>query len=143
MNVRVMLVGAVGGEVVVHRGRSGGRGRRGRGGGGTSGGGGGGELCTICATCKPDVVCLVESWLCDDISDNEIKIPGYQLHRFDRNRHGGGVLMYASEQLIVNPLPLCGSNLELLPLSVELLDQCICISRPPSSHIDIFDSLTY
>ena len=102
------------------------------------------ELCTICATCKPDVVCLVESWLCDDISDNEIKIPGYELHCLDRNRHGGGVLMYASEQLIVNPLPLCGSNLELLSLSVELLDQRICISifyRPPSSHIDIFDSL--
>ena len=54
------------------------------------------ELCTICATCKPDVVCLVESWLCDDISDNEIKIPGYQLYRLDRNRHGGGVLMYAA-----------------------------------------------
>ena len=86
----------------------------------------------------------LESWLCDDISDNEIKIPGYQLHRLDRNRHGGGVLMYASEQLIVNPLPLCGSNLELLPLSVELLDQYICISifyRPPSSHTDIFDNL--
>ena len=85
------------------------------------------------------MVCLVESWLCDDISDNEIKIPSYQLHCLDRNRHGGGVLMYASEQLIVNPLPLCGSNLELLLLSVELLHQRICISifyRPPSSHID-------
>ena len=56
-------------------------------------------ICTICATCKPDMVCLVESWLCDDINDNEIKIPRYQ-HRLDRNRHGGGVLMYASEQLI-------------------------------------------
>ena len=93
-------------------------------------------ICTICATCKPDIVCLVESWLCDDINDNEIKIPRYELHHLDRNRHGGGILMYASEQLIVNPLSLCGSNLELLPLSVELLDQCNCISifyRPPSS----------
>ena len=53
--------------------------------------------------------------------------------------------MYASEQLVVNPLPLCGSNLELLPLSVELLDQHICTSifyRPPShTCIYVFDSL--
>ena len=30
------------------------------------------ELCTICATCKSDVICLVESWVVRDISDNEI-----------------------------------------------------------------------
>ena len=43
------------------------------------------RLCTLCATYKPDVLCLVETWLCYDISDNEIMIPGYQLHRLDRN----------------------------------------------------------
>ena len=54
------------------------------------------------------------------------------------------VVVFSCMQLIVNPLPLCGSNFELLPLSVELLDQRICISifyRPPSSHTDIFNSL--
>jgi len=42
----------------------------------------------------PDVVCLVETWLCMDISDTEIYIPNYSFVRLDRNRHGGGVAMY-------------------------------------------------
>ena len=56
-----------------------------------------------------------------------------------RNRHGGGVLMYASEQQIFNWLPLCSPNLEI---SVKLLDQRIY--RPPSSHSDsLFDSVIH
>ena len=39
----------------------------------------------------PDVVCLVETWLCSDILDTEISIPNYSIVRLDRNRHGGGV----------------------------------------------------
>ena len=42
------------------------------------------ELCTLCATYKPDMLCWVEMWLCNDISNNEIMIPGYQLYRLDR-----------------------------------------------------------
>ena len=40
----------------------------------------------------PDIICIVESRLCADISDNEVALPGYQVYRRDRNRHGGGIL---------------------------------------------------
>ena len=53
----------------------------------------------------PDVICITESWLCHDIQDSEIQIPGYQLVRLDRNRHGGGVLMYVLYKFIVKLLP--------------------------------------
>ena len=53
----------------------------------------------------PDVICITESWLCLDILDFEISIPGYQTMRLDRNRHGGGVLMYVLDKYIVKRLP--------------------------------------
>ena len=35
----------------------------------------------------------------------EICVPHFQSFRFDRNRHGGGVLIYVSEEFSVSPLP--------------------------------------
>ena len=98
------------------------------------------ELCTLCATHKPDMLCLVETWLCNDISDNEIMIPGYQLYRLDRNRHGGGVLMYALEEFSVSPICHIHNNLEFLPLSVKILNRyfCITIFIDPLPHPLIF-----
>ena len=78
------------------------------------------ELCTLCATYKPDMLCLVETWLCNYISDNEFMIPGYQLYRLDRNRHGGGVLMYALEEFSVSPIYHTDNNLEFLPPQLRL-----------------------
>lgn len=37
------------------------------------------ELCAIVEAHNPDVVSIVESWLCADIPDNEISIPGYHV----------------------------------------------------------------
>ena len=41
---------------------------------------------------SPDIICVVETWLSNSISDYEIILPGYQCVRCDRDRHGGGVL---------------------------------------------------
>ena len=43
---------------------------------------------------SPDAICIVETWLSDSISDNELVLSGYQCVRRDRDRQGGGVLMY-------------------------------------------------
>ena len=49
------------------------------------------ELVASCKVHNPDIVCIVETWLCTDIMDHEIDIPAYTLVRLDRNRHGGGI----------------------------------------------------
>ena len=41
----------------------------------------------------PDCICIVESWLSDGIQNSELCVSGYDV-RLDRNRHGGGVLLY-------------------------------------------------
>ena len=51
------------------------------------------ELLILCETYTPGIVCIVESWLSEDIEDSELIIPNYQVLRLDRNRHGGGILL--------------------------------------------------
>ena len=46
-----------------------------------------------------DVICVSESWLDNSILDTDIHIPNYAVFRKDRNRHGGGVLIYVSDSL--------------------------------------------
>ena len=42
----------------------------------------------------PDVVCIVESWLDEDMGSNEILLPNFVSVRLHRNRHGGGVFLW-------------------------------------------------
>ena len=52
------------------------------------------SVLSVKITVHAGVVCIVETWLGEEITDSEISLPDYQLYRLDRNRHGGGVLMY-------------------------------------------------
>ena len=51
------------------------------------------QLCLYVESHNPNIICIVETWLSDDIPDHEIGIPEYQLFQQDHNRHGGGVLL--------------------------------------------------
>ena len=77
---------------------------------------------------NPHIVCVVESWLSEEIDDNEINI---QLFCSDRNRHGGGVLMYVSSIFIVSvmspPPPVL-----TLSLSFESFRAYFCIFLSPT-----------
>ena len=53
---------------------------------------------------KPDIICIVETWLSDDVMDNELLLPDYQVHRLDRNRHGGGIALYTHNSLLCRVL---------------------------------------
>ena len=78
---------------------------------------------------KPHIICIVETWLSSEITDCEISIPGFQLFRCDRNRHGGGVLAYVSNMFSVTVLP--SPTLLLRPLLCVLFVTilrfiCVC-----------------
>ena len=57
------------------------------------------DLHAITEVHNPDVICVVETWLGEEISSAEVSIPDYQLLRLDQNRHSGGELMYARNNL--------------------------------------------
>ena len=91
---------------------------------------------------------MVESWLSNDISDNELAIDQYQILRLDRDRHGGGVLMYVHCSLSPKVLSAGDHSLELLIVSVSPVGSTskFCISlfyRPPSSSgTEVLESLS-
>ena len=92
---------------------------------------------------KPDLICIVETWLCEDVSDNELSLPDYQLYRLDRNRHGGGIMLYAHSSLSCKVLLQGGPfNLEFLVLSVSAASVshkfCICLFYRPRHHQFLF-----
>ena len=62
------------------------------------------DLKVLSETQFPDIICVVETWLSSDISDSELEITNYQIFRRDRDRHGGGVLMYVHSSFAVNHL---------------------------------------
>ena len=59
------------------------------------------ELCVIASSMTPNVIVLCETWLNDDITDQEIMIPHYNLSRCDRSteRRGGGVCAYINDNV--------------------------------------------
>ena len=93
---------------------------------------------------KPDIICIVETWLDESISDNEVGIQNYDIVRLDRNRHGGGILIYVNSSFS-HSLVFSGPNdLELIVLSVNNSQCKVAISlfyRPPSSPYSVLDKL--
>ena len=88
---------------------------------------------------NPSVVCVVESWLSRDVLDLEITITGYNIHRYDRNRHGGGIVLYVHSSLAWRVLMDGSDVFEFVSITVESPNTnnslCICtLYRPPASH---------
>lgn len=48
---------------------------------------------------KLDIICMSETWLDETINNRMIAIEGYKIYRHDRNRHGGGICVYARNEL--------------------------------------------
>ena len=69
-----------------------------------------------------DILAINESKINESISDDEIGISGLHLIRKDRNRYGGGVLMYIRETI-----PFSDRNDLRVACSMEIL--CVEIIR--------------
>ena len=84
---------------------------------------------------SPNVVAITETWLDSTISNSELFIPGYQLVRRDRDRHGGGVGLYIRDNLSFSLL-FSHPSAELLIVELNLRHSsmlCGVFYRPPSS----------
>ena len=96
------------------------------------------ELVSLIDAHTPDLICIVESWLDKGITDLEIAIPGYISLRSDRDRHGGGILIYIKNLLHFSTLPSPSSDIELRTIVIQhnVMPARISLSvfyRPPSS----------
>ena len=74
------------------------------------------ELAGTVEALKPTIICIVESWLSAEIIDSDISLVGYITYRLDRNRHGGGLIIYV-KSCVTSELLLTGfPNVEFLSI---------------------------
>ena len=77
--------------------------------------------CLLVRRTKAAVLAVTETWLDDSVTNAEIEIDGYIVHRRDRNRHGGGVCLFTMSDIAFNPEPdLSTDDLESLCVNILL-----------------------
>ena len=85
-----------------------------------------------------DVLAISQSKLDSSIEDSEIRIRGYRTFRKDRNRHGGGVIMYIKEKWSATNV-VSVENLEMLTLDMKQLNspkvKVGVVYRPPDANV--------
>ena len=104
------------------------------------------ELRVFLAYNSVDVLSLCETKLDSSFNDSDVHVPGFEIIRRDRNRHGGGVCIYVNTSLnfsIRSDLSI--QNLENLAVEIRYPHSAPVIVvnwyRPPNSSADIFTSL--
>lgn len=93
-----------------------------------------------------DIIGLSETWLKEELSDDALAIPGYNLSRNDRWGRGGGVAFYVRDcysfkNISVQPAQ---SALEQLWISVRIRGKSLCLGtlyRPDGNLISCIDDL--
>ena len=70
----------------------------------------------------PHIIAISETWLDSSITNNEIRLTGYNLFRFNRNHSGGGVAVYCSDRLLCSLLSYgtFSTGVEFLWVSVRV-----------------------
>lgn len=96
---------------------------------------------------NPDVVVVSETWLKPSVSDNVIRIDGYNVYRTDRKGRAGGIAIYVSSKFHVSVLLSLSipRQFELLALQIMVANTPITTIgcyRPPSAVSETLSSLT-
>lgn len=96
---------------------------------------------------KFDVIALTETWLDANINSEDIKMENFQIFRKDRNRHGGGVMVYVLNSLsCIRRFDLEVGNTEMLWIQLNLNNKrvmmCVCYRPPGQCAAKIQDFLT-
>ena len=107
------------------------------------------EISLLLTGSSLDVLCLSETWLDETISNSQIGIPGYIIERNDRNRQGGGVMMYIRESIdyhlrddIASCPSICIENIWIeIKLSQDRRCLVCCLYRPPSASTAYYNAI--
>ena len=101
------------------------------------------HLRLLACTQTPHIIAITETWLDTTISNSEAMIPGYQVVRRDRDRHGGGIALYIRDHLHVDVL-LSHNSAELLIVELPLRSSkvvCGLLYRPPSADASLLSDV--
>ena len=90
---------------------------------------------------RPTFILITETWLSSEISDSLVAIPGYVLHRQDRDqKRGGGVCVFSRGLIHGHDVKITQFNDYVMPLDVDMIwvraqismvkMQMLCVYRP-------------
>ena len=103
------------------------------------------ELGNMIDSGNPDVIIITETWLTSDVTDNEVDLPNFVVHRTDRQtRKGGGVVIYLKKCLTVRSIEALAhesGTCELLRCRLKCIGQdidLIAVYRSPDCSADDF-----
>ena len=99
------------------------------------------HLRTVAVSATPSIIALCETWLDESVPDSALFIPNFHMIQRDRNRHGGGLLLYISDDIPSTCLRRHPS-LELLVVKLIFKQGPLAPAlyyRPPSSALN-FDN---
>ena len=101
------------------------------------------EMREIIQKLRIQVMFIGETKIDSSYPDAQFTIPGYQLYRSDRKKGGGGLLAYASSNVICIRLKVPASyiTVESLVLDVELKGRRVIVAglyRPPKSLVNTY-----
>ena len=86
-----------------------------------------------------DILAIIETKLDSNTSDSEVNVDGCITARKDRNKHGGGVLIYYRDNIISHNEDKFGKRQELEALWINICCQSQtwlidCVYQPPDKH---------
>jgi exonuclease III len=91
---------------------------------------------------RPSFLTIQETKISNKIDSNTLSLPGYMLYRKDRNENGGGVAIYANENLKIQPVKTgIESDLEIVAVRCKLKKSSYIVAtmyKPPSFPISTF-----
>ena len=99
------------------------------------------ELSTILKKCLFDVMCVCETFIDYNVAHDEIIIQGYSVELRNRNRHGGGVLIYVKDGIKYTKITdLTSTLVESTWINIKQLAVGV-MYRPPSSDVEYFTNM--
>lgn len=91
----------------------------------------------------PQICIITETWLHDQIGDDEVAPPGYRLYRRDRGSRGGAVAVIKDNIEVTVADQVCDHESLLLRVSLQGDTFFVCaVYRPPNAD-DLFSSRLY
>ena len=97
----------------------------------------------LCCLHHFDIIGVSESHLSDQIPDSDVAVPNYNTFRRDRNRGGGGVMIYVHERFSCSRRPdLESPDLEILWAEIKLNGFTLIVGvcyRQPNQKADVND----
>ena len=103
------------------------------------------EIRAILNSCQFDIFCLCETFIDMNVGNDEIDIDGYSIEMCNRNRHGGGVLMYVKDGIkYTNITNMTSSSVESTWINIKHTGESLAVGvmyRPPLANAEYFSNM--